>query len=75
MNYHVYEICLGNGRMDIDIDYKWDFLGCSYSGSKKEMKQLQKICREVYVYYGVTKEDIQNQTKRYKELVTVLSSE
>lgn len=75
MDYHVYEICLSEGRMSIDIDFKWDIFGCSYSGSKKEMKQLRKICREVYIYYGVTEEDIQNNTERYSSLLTTLSSD
>lgn len=73
MDYHVYEICQGKGRMDIDIDYKWDFLGCSYSGNKKEMKRFQEISKEIYLYYGVTEEDIANQTRRYKELIGMLS--
>jgi len=75
MDYHVYEIRLGKGRLDVDIDFKWDFLGCSYSGNKKEMKQLAEIAKDIHLYYGVTEEDIRNQTKRYKELVGMLSSD
>lgn len=75
MDYHVYEIRLGKGRMDIDIDFKWDFLGYSYSGNKKEMKQLAEISKDIHLYYGVTEEDIRNQTKRYKELVGMLSAD
>lgn len=75
MDYHLYEIRMGKGRMDVDIDFKWDILGCSYSGNKKEMKKLCEISKEIYLYYGVTQEDIANQTKRYKELVEALSSD
>lgn len=75
MDYHVYEICSDEGRMEVDIDFKWDVFGCSYSGSKKEMKHLRHICREIYIYYGVTEEDIQNNTKRYSSLLTTLSSD
>ncbi len=75
MDYYVFEIRVGKGRMNVDIDFKWDFLACSYSGNKKEMKKFRDICREIYIYYGVTENDIQNNTKRYSELLTTLSSE
>ena len=75
MDYHVYEIRLGKGRMDVNIDFKWDFLNYSYSGNKKEMKQLAEIAKDIQLYYGVTEEDIQNQTQRYKELIGMLSAD
>lgn len=75
MDYHVFKLRVGKGRMDIEIDFKWDILSCSYSGNKKEMKQLRDICREIYIYYGVTEYDIQNNTKRYSSLLTTLSSD
>lgn len=74
MDFHIYEIIIGDGRMEIEIDYKWYIFGISYSGSKKVMKELRKIACELYLYYGVTKEDIQNNTKRYSALLTTLSS-
>ena len=37
------------------------------------MKKFDKIFRKVYLYYGVTQEDIDNKTKRYIELVKTLS--
>ena len=75
MDYHIFEFRVGKGRMDIEIDLKWDILGCSYSGSKKAMKKMREISKEIYLYYGVTQEDICNQTTRYKELIGILSTE
>ncbi len=75
MDYHVYEIRLGKGRLDVNIDFKWNFLNYSYSGNKKEMKQLAEIAKDIDLYYGVTEEDIRNQTKRYKELLGMLSAD
>ena len=75
LDYHVYEIRLGKGRMDVNIDFKWNFLNYSYSGNKKEMKKLAEIAKDIDLYYGVTEEDIRNQTKRYKELVGMLSAD
>ncbi len=38
------------------------------------MRELKKMGRRLYVYYGVTKEDIRDETKRYSFLVTALAS-
>ena len=75
MDYHVYEIRLGKCRMDVNIDFKWDFLNYSYSGNKKEMKQLTEIGKDIHTYYGVTEEDIRNKTKRYSALLATLCSD
>ncbi|MCI9010763.1 MAG: sodium ion-translocating decarboxylase subunit beta [Clostridia bacterium] len=74
MDFHVYEIIIEGGRMEIEVDYLWDILGISYSGNKRAMRELKKMGRRLYVYYGVTKEDIRDETKRYSFLVTALAS-
>ena len=74
MDFHIYEITIDDGRMEMEIDYKWDIFGISYSGNKKVMNILRKIACDLYLYYGVTKEDIENNTKRYSALLTTLSS-
>lgn len=75
MDFHVYTIELPNvGQIEFGIDTKWEIFGDSYSGSKKGMKQLQRISQDAYLYYGVTEEDIRDKTKRYSVLVTVLST-
>lgn len=74
MDFHVYEIIIEGGRMEIEVDYLWDILGISYSGNKRAMRELKKMGRRLYVYYGVTKEDIRDETKRYSALLTVLAS-
>lgn len=74
MDFHVYEICIEGGRMEIEIDYLWDVLGMSYSGSKKAMRKLRQISRRLHLYYGVTEEDIRKESKRYSSLLTALAS-
>ena len=74
MDFHIYEIKTEDGRMEMDIDFKWDIFGMSYSGNKRAMKKLEKISRELHLYYGVSEEDIRKETKRYSSLLTVLSS-
>lgn len=74
MEFHVYEVRKGGDTLDIDMDYKWNIFAVSYGGGgKKAMKQLQKIAKELYLYYGVTEEDIRNKTERYSCLVAILS--
>lgn len=74
MDFHVYEIVIEGGSMEIEVDYLWDILGISYSGNKRAMRELKKIGRRLYVYYGVTKEDIRDASKRYSALLTALAS-
>lgn len=75
MDFHVYKIKVSKlGEMQICIDKIWDLLTCSYSGSQTDMKCLKLISRDIYMYYGVTKEDIDHRSKRYSMLVTELST-
>lgn len=75
MDFHIYEIYMEGGRMEIKIDYRWDVLGISYSGNRKAMKRLKAISRRIHLYYGVTKEDMKEESKRYSSLLTALASD
>ena len=74
MNFHLYEIRIGDDLLEMEVDYTWNIFGISYSGNKTVMKQFKKIARDLYSYYGVTEDDIKNKTTRYSALVTELSS-
>lgn len=74
MNFHLYEIRIGDDSLEMDIDYIWNIFGISYSGNKKVMKQFKKISKDLYIYYGVSEDDIKKKTERYLSLVTALSS-
>lgn len=73
-DFHVYEILIDGGRMEIEIDYQWEILGISYSGNKKAMRELKKTGRRIHIYYGVTQEDIKEESKRFSSLLTFLAS-
>lgn len=73
MDFHIYEMRQADGRIEVAADYIWDIFGVSYSGSKKTMKQLKKIAQDLYVYYGVTNEDIEGKSERYSALLSTLS--
>lgn len=74
MNFHLYEIRIGDDSLEMEIDYIWNIFGISYSGNKKVMKQFEKISKDLYIYYGVSEDDIKKKTERYLSLVTALSS-
>ena len=60
--------------MLIGVETVWQMLDGSFSGDKQTMKQLRKLYKKMYLYYGVTDEDIKNETERYKSLLGVLCS-
>lgn len=74
MNFHLYEIRIGDDVLEMEIDYIWNIFGISYSGNRKAMKQFEKISRDLYLYYGVSEDDIKKRTERYSSLVAALSS-
>ena len=74
MNFHLYEIRIGDDSLEMNIDYIWNIFAISYSGNKKVMKQFQKISKDLYIFYGVSEDDIKKKKERYLSLVTVLSS-
>ena len=75
IDFHIYEIkCPGNCIMQIGVETVWQVIEGSFSGEKKTMKEMKKLFREIYLYYGVTAEDIKNETERYKSLLAALCS-
>lgn len=75
IDFHIYEIrCPGNGMMQVSVETVWQKLDGTCSGDKKTMRQLKMLFKKIYLYYGVTAEDIKNETERYKSLLGVLCS-
>ncbi len=74
MNFHLYETRIDDGILEMKIDYVWNIFSISYSGNKKVMKQFERISKDLYIYYGVSEDDIKKKTERYSSLVTALSS-
>ena len=75
LDFHIYEVKWSeNDRMWIGVETVWQVIDGSFSGDKKTMKELKKLFREIYLYYGVTSEDIKNETERYKSLLVALCS-
>lgn len=68
MDFHIYEIKVGDNCLEMHIDYMWEIFAISYSGN------MQKIAQALYIYYGVSEDDIREKTERYSALLAVLSA-
>ena len=74
IDLHIYEKGDGNNQTRITVEKNYGYIGGSASGSKNGfMREFDKTFRKVYQYYGVTQKDIDNNTKRYIELVKTLA--
>ena len=58
--------------MRLVLESRCRYIGMSANGSKKKMKQFKKLEKAIWRYYGVTQEDIDQKTDRYKEVVREL---
>ena len=57
--------------MEIQLEARYGHIGGSASG--KKISKHHKIFKDVYKYYGVSEEDIVNNSKRYKDLLRQLA--
>jgi len=72
IDYHLFIINKGgHGTLIIELDTFHPNLSASYSGNKKIM---EPILKDIYIYFGVSQEDIDYRTNRYEMLLAVLSS-
>ena len=70
MDFHIYEIQIPEvGMLQVAIEKVWEKFGVSYNGKP----ELREIVKEIYLYYGVSKQDISEKSERYEELVRQLS--
>lgn len=79
MNYHHYRITLEEcGVIDVGIEYVNGFLEAAWTTincnrRKNTKSKLDRVCKDIYLYYGVTKDDIEKNTERMKSLMAVLT--
>ena len=73
MDFYIYEINMEQGRVEVAVNYDKNVFGISYSGHKKSMKQLKEVAKDLYLYYGVSEDDIRNKSERYHSLLAILS--
>lgn len=71
MHKYIKEYSDINERLNVVIETKYGYIGGGASGDKAA-KDLDEMMIRLHKYYGVTQEDIDSQTERYKNLIRTL---
>lgn len=70
-DYHLFIISIQEeGALEVEIDSINSSLSVSFSGNQKVMKPILK---DIYLYFGVSNEDIEHRSERYLSLLTALT--
>ena len=74
IDFHKFKIPFDdiNDNIHITVEKKFAYIGAGASGNKKVMKRFHRIYKDVYRYYGVSQEDIENKSERYEQVVRAL---
>lgn len=74
IDFHKFQISSKdvNDNIYIVLEKRFSYIGGGVSGKKKNIRRFQRIFKEIYRYYGVTREDIEKKSKRYEELVRAM---
>lgn len=71
IEYYYLEKQKNDYNMHIQLESRFAYIGGEASG--KNISKFSKIYKDVYRYYGVSEEDIANNTKRYQDLLRTLA--
>ncbi len=71
MHKYIKEYSDINERLNVVIETKYGYIGGG-AGGDKAVKDLDEMMMRLHKYYGVTQEDVDNQTERYKNLIRTL---
>ena len=75
IEFYVLKKLEGKREMHLYLEGRFGYIGGGFSGpGRSEHGKFRKLYKDIYRYYGVTKEDIINKTGRYKELLTTLAA-
>ena len=75
VNYACYKIQKNDSKITIEMEKSRGYITASWSGKGKgKNNRANKIVQDIFLYYGVTKKDIENKTKRYQTLISILST-
>lgn len=73
IDFHLYRKTGRDFQMSISIEKTYESFSGSASGSTRAMRRYGADFRKVYRYYGVSREDIRQHTKRFDEVVRQLT--
>lgn len=72
IDLHIMVLRTEDFESEFIFEKNYDYIGGSASGNSKDVKKYHKIFNDIYRYFGVSQSDIENRTRRYKELVSAL---
>ena len=64
----------GDNESHFVIEKTHDYIGGGASGNTKTVRRHNREFKQVYRYYGVSQEDIDNKTERFEEVVMTLAN-
>ena len=73
IDYHCYVIQEDGGELCIEIEKNYGMMGVGFSSEKSKKKEFEQKLKDIYLYYGVTKEDMETGSERMKSLMAVLT--
>lgn len=75
MDYYLYHIKLENlGEIYFEIEKNHAYFSATSSEAKKgKIKQVQQVVKDIYQYYGVSEQDIAENTERYMQLLSIMT--
>ena len=71
LEYYYFEKEENEVHMEIQLESRYSYIGGGASG--KFISKFHKIYKDIYKYYGVSEDDIRNNTNRYQNLLRTLS--
>lgn len=75
LDYHLYYFMVpGKGEYYLEMEKNHSYLSGSYSSKKGKMKAMGKVDKDIFLFYGVSRQDIEEKSERYSMLVTVLAT-
>lgn len=70
MDFHLYSIKVEAGELEIEMEKNREYFAIGWTGGNS--KELLKIQKELYLYYGVFDNDIKSRSMRYNTLIMIL---
>ena len=71
LDYYYLEKQEKDDNMHIQLESHYEYIGGGFSGGKNN--NFKRIYKDIYKYYGVSEDDIANNTKRYQNLLRTLA--
>ena len=74
MDYHYYNIMVGDGgRVHVELEFLHNVFLCGCSAEKDKQKMAEAVMQDIYRYYGMTREDLENKTERFHSYLAVMT--